>query len=289
MRRAIITTMLMLMLCLAPGFPGAATTPTPHVTLLLANVWSFGVQSRGLLADLGYAVEYVFEFVDEEELRLRSTAQGEIVEGSLRTILDGEPVDAVIRIQGEQLPLVILRDRELLVAAWDTGGRFLATDLPRAEIERRWTLILNLFAETKRRLGLAAFSPTQSVTVQLPVAGLDTLILKPMKDTPERYEIRKPGTPAATEYLVTDVGDRRWEITWGRSQLVVRLTAPLDPGTVLTSLTYQAGRIVVAPNPLTMPEAEARRIVGKAFSFLGDARRYFGTTEITPALPRRSR
>lgn len=289
MRRAIIATTLALVLSLAPGPPAVATAPVPRLTLLLANIWSFGVQSRRLLADLGYAVEYVFEFGDEEELRLRSTAQSEVVEGTLRTILDGDPVDAVIRIQGEQLPLVIRRDRDLLVAAWDTGGRLLAADLPRAEIDRRWNLMLSLLAETKRRLGLAAFSPSQDLTVQLSVAGLDTLVLKPAKDTPEYYEIRNPATPAATEYLVTEVGERRWEITWGRSQLAVRLTPPLDPRTVLTSLTYQGGRIAFAPHTPTLPEAEARRVVGKAFSVLGDARRYFGTTAITPALPRRSR
>lgn len=263
MRRAITATTLALVLGLAPGLP-ATTAPVPWVTLRLANVWSFGVRSRALLADRGYAVEYVFEFVDEEVLRLRGTPPSELVEGTLRTILDGDPVDAVIWVRGEHVPLVVRRDRNQLVAAWEMGGRLLAADLPRAEIERRWNLMVSLLAETKRRLGLEAFFPSVDLTVQLPVVGLDALVLTPAKDTPEHYEIRAPGTTAATEYLITSVGDRRWEITWGRSRLKVRMTPALS-------------------------EAEARRTVGKAFSFLGDARRYFGTATITSALPRRSR
>ena len=237
--------------------PARAATMVVH--LLLANVWSFTAHSKTLLADRGYELAYLFEFIDEEELRVRGTGDGEILEGRIRTILDGDPVEATIRLQGEARILHVARDLDRLVAAWQVDGRLVASDLPPEEVQRRWGLMLALLRETRRRLDLEGFSPSTDYAVPLPIVDLDLLVLVPAKPTPHRYEIHRPGRADVVELLITEAGGKRWEITWGVSELRVRTSPPLDPA----------------------------RMVAKGFSFLESARLYFGTAPITAALPTR--
>lgn len=269
--------------------PLALGAPAPAVVLRLANVWSFRIHSETLLADQGYRVEYLFEFLDEEELRVRGSDRSELIEGRIRTILDGDPIEATIRLRGEEFVLTINRDRDRLIASRHVRGRPMAADLPIQEIERRWTLLTGLLAETKRRLGLAQFHPSRDQVVRLPVRHVDTLELTPTKETPLLYEVKRPGTPAATERLITEVGGQRWEIVWGDAQLMVRIAPARQPSAWHSSLTYRGGRVQGTSRGRPMQAAEGTRLVMKAVSIMESARLYFGTASIAAPLPPTSR
>src|SRR3972149_2735133 len=80
------------MLTLRPGAPRADGAAPPAMVLSPPGLGLFRGEPRRLLADLGYHAEYAFEFYDEEEIRVRATAErAEIVDGPLRTTLDGVP------------------------------------------------------------------------------------------------------------------------------------------------------------------------------------------------------
>src|SRR3989304_493589 len=107
------------MLTQRPGALRADGAAPRAVVLRPPDLWSFKVESRRLLADLGYYTEYAFEVYDEEETRARATAErAEIVDGTLRTILDGEPAYALIRLRGEEVPLWVVMNPGSRKAAW---------------------------------------------------------------------------------------------------------------------------------------------------------------------------
>lgn len=263
----------------------SASAPAPTITLQLVNIWSFVVRSQSLLADRGYAIEYLYEFQDEEELRVRGSNRAEILEGQIRTILDGDPVEASLHIRGEDYTLTINRDRDRLVAAWQVLGRAVAADLPVQEINRRWSLLRRLLFETKRRLGLAQFAPSRTQSINLLIRHVEALALTPTKDTPLSYELRRPGQPDVTEILVTQVAQQRWEITYGGGQLSIRITPADDPSTTVLSITYRGGIVAGTSGGSPLSRAEGFRTAAKAFSFLQSTRAYFGTASVTAAIP----
>jgi hypothetical protein len=250
-----------------------------------ASVWSLHITSQRLLADYGYAIEYAFKFLDEEELRLSAVTDQEIISGRVLTILDGEPVEAEIHLRGEPLPLVMNSDGVRVVAAWRRSDRLMPADLPAEEIERRFQILTDLRAQTRRRLGLAEFRPSQDARVRVRLAAVDSIALVPAEDPRELYEVHQPMAETATEVLTTEVGGRHWMITWGQGVLQVQLSP------VLTTLTttvfyregYATGRV---GNRQPLSSTDAAQIAERAFAYLRAARLDFGTSLITAPLPR---
>jgi hypothetical protein len=251
-----------------------------------ATIWSLHVTSQRLLADFGYAMEYTFEFLDEEELRVQGLGQQEITSGRVLTILDGEVVEAEIQLRGEPMPLLMNYDGFRLVAAWHRPDRLVPTDLPPEEIARRLKVLSELRAETRRRLGLAMFRPSRDARVPLRIAAVDTIALVPADDARQRYEVRQPMTAATTEVLVREADGRRWEITWGAGALQVQLTPVLT--TLMTTVSYQEGQASGRVGKwVPLRPTDAAQIAATAFDYLQAARRYFGTVSITAPLPGR--
>lgn len=249
------------------------------------RVWSLRITSQRLLADYGYAVEYAFKFLDEEELQLSAVTEQEIVSGRVLTILDGEPVEAEIHLRGEPLPLVMNSDGVRVVAAWRRPDRLVPADLPAEEIERRFRALTDLRAQTRLRLGLAQFRPSQDARIRVRLAAVDSIALAPAEDPRQLYEVHQPMTEAATEVLTMEVGGRHWTITWGQGALQVQLSPVL--ATVTTTVVYRDGHAtgrVGQRRPL--PSADAAQIAETAFACLRAARLDFGTGLITTPLPR---
>ena len=73
----------------------------------------------------------------------------------MRTILDGEPAEIEIHLRNERMPLAIYQ-----------------------EVERRRNLMLELLAETRARLGLARFRPSETLRVRLhrTLATVETMV-----------------------------------------------------------------------------------------------------------------
>jgi len=96
----------------------------------------------------------------------------------VRTILDGEPAEIEIHLRNERMPLAIYQDGERVVAAWKGPDRLIPTDLRRDEVERRRNLMLELLAETRARLGLARFRPSETLRVRLhrTLATVETMV-----------------------------------------------------------------------------------------------------------------
>jgi len=238
-----------------------------------------------LLADYGYAIEYAFKFLDEEELRLSAVTEQEIMSGRVLTILDGEPVEAEIHLRGEPLPLVMNSDGVRLVAAWRRPDRLIPADLPAEEIERRFRALTDLRAQTRRRLGLAQFRPSQDARVRVRLAAVDSIALVPAGDPRQLYEVQQPMTEVATEVLTTEVGGRHWMITWGQGVLQVQLSPVLT--TLTTTVFYREGHATGrSGNRLPLSSTDAAQIVETAFAYLRAARLDFGTGLITTPLPR---
>ncbi len=251
-----------------------------------ASIWSLHVTSQRLLADYGYAMEYTFEFLDEEELRVQGLGQQEITSGRVLTILDGELVEAEIQLRGESTPLLVNYDGYRLVAAWRHPDRLVPTDLPPEEIERRLKVLSDLRAETRRRLGLAQFRPSRDARVPLRIAAVDTIALVPADDARELYEVKQPMTAAVTEVLVREADGRRWEITWGRGALQVQLNPVLT--TLKTTVSYREGQATgLVGTRVPLHPMDAAQIAATAFAYLQAARQYFGTVSITAPLPAR--
>jgi hypothetical protein len=249
------------------------------------RVWSLRITSQRLLADYGYAVDYAFKFLDEEELSLSAITQQEIMSGRVLTILDGEPVEAEIHLRGEPLPLVMNSDGVRVVAAWRGPDRLVPADLPAEEIERRFRALTDLRAQTRLRLGLAQFRPSQDARIRIRLAAVDSIALAPAEEPRQLYEVRQPMTEAATEVLTTEVGGQQWTITWGQGALQVQLSPVL--ATVTTTVAYREGHAtgrVGQRRPL--PLADAAQIAETAFAYLRAARLDFGTGLITTPLPR---
>ncbi len=250
-----------------------------------ASVWSLHITSNRLLADYGYAVEYAFRFLDEEELSLSAVTEQEIMSGRVLTILDGEPVEAEIHLRGEPLPLVMNSDGVRVVAAWRRPDRLIPADLPAEEIERRFRALTDLRAQTRRRLGLAEFRPSQDARVRVRLAAVDSIALVPAGDSRELYEVHQPMTETATEVLTTEVGGRHWMITWGQGVLQVQLSPVLT--TLTTTVFYREGHAtgrVGSRRPLS--STDATQVAETAFAYLRAARLDFGTGLITAPLPR---
>ena len=249
------------------------------------SVWSLRITSQRLLADYGYAVEYACKFLDEEELQLSAVTEQEIMSGRVLTILDGEPVEAEIHLRGEPLPLVMNSDGVRVVAAWRRPDRLVPADLPAEEIERRFRALTDLRAQTRFRLGLAQFRPSQDARIRVRLAAVDSIALAPAEDPRQLYEVHQPMTEAATEVLTTEVGGRHWTITWGQGALQVQFSPVL--ATVTTTVFYRDGHAtgrVGQRRPL--PSADAAQIAETAFAYLRAARLDFGTGLITTPLPR---
>ncbi len=250
-----------------------------------ASVWSLHITSQRLLSDYGYAIEYAFKFLDEEELRLSAITEQEIMSGRILTILDGEPVEAEIHLRGEPLPLVMNSDGVRVVAAWRRPDRLIPADLPAEEIERRLHVLTDLRAQTRRRLGLAQFRPSQDARVRVRLAAVDSIALVPAGDPRELYEIHQPMTEAATDVLTTEVGGRHWMITWGQGVLQVQLSPVLT--TVTTTVFYREGHATGrVGNWRPLSSTDATQIAETAFAYLRAARLDFGTGLITTPLPR---
>jgi hypothetical protein len=250
-----------------------------------ASVWSLQITSQRLLADYGYAVEYAFKFLDEEELRLSAVTDQEIMSGRVLTILDGEPVEAEIHLRGEPLPLVMNSDGVRVVAAWRGSDRLIPADLPAEEIERRFHALADLRAQTRHRLGLAEFRPSQDARVGVRLAEVDSIALVPAGDSRELYEVHQPMMETATEVLTTEVAGRHWMITWGQGVLQVQLSPVL--ATLTTTVSYREGYAtgrVGSRRPLS--STDATQIAETAFAYLRAARLDFGTGLITAPLPR---
>jgi hypothetical protein len=263
---------------------GGRTTPSV-LRFERGSVWSLHITSQRLLADYGYAIEYAFKFLDEEELSLSAITEQEIVSGRVLTILDGEPVEAEIHLRGEPLPLVMNSDGVRVVAAWRRPDRLIPTDLPAEEIERRFHALTELRAQTRRRLGLAEFRPSQDARVRVRLTAVDSIALVPAGDSRQLYEVHQPMTGAATEVLTTEVAGRHWVITWGQGVLQVQLSPVLT--TVTTSVSYREGHAtgrVGRWRPLS--STDAAQIAETAFAYLRAARLDFGTGLITTPLPR---
>ena len=215
------------MLTLRPGGLRADGAAPPAVVLRPPDLWSFKVESRRLLADLGYHTEYAFEFYDEEEIRVRATAErAEIVEGTLRTILDGEPAYALIRLRGEEAPLWVVMNPGSRQAAWMTPDGLKGVDLPGAEVLRRVTLLTSFLRELRERLGLRNFRPSVASQVRVRIAQVDVLTLVPGTGSIVRYELRLPASGDAAETLINQVQDQTWTITWAAPTLTVRIAIP---------------------------------------------------------------
>jgi hypothetical protein len=250
-----------------------------------ASVWSLHITSQRLLADYGYAVEYAFKFLDEEELRLSAVTEQEIMSGRVLTILDGEPVEAEIHLRGEPLPLVMNSDGVRVVAAWRRPDRLIPADLPAEEIERRFRALTDLRAQTRRRLGLAQFRPSQDARVRVRLAAVDSIALVPAGDPRQLYEVQQPMMETATEVLTREVGGRHWMITWGQGVLQVQLSPVLT--TLTTTVLYREGHATGrSGNRLPLSSTDAAQIAETAFAYLRAARLDFGTGLITTPLPR---
>ncbi|OLC29161.1 MAG: hypothetical protein AUH31_07455 [Armatimonadetes bacterium 13_1_40CM_64_14] len=250
-----------------------------------ASVWSLHITSNRLLADYGYAVEYAFRFLDEEELSLSAVTEQEIMSGRVLTILDGEPVEAEIHLRGEPLPLVMNSDGVRVVAAWRRPDRLIPADLPAEEIERRFRALTDLRAQTRRRLGLAQFRPSQDARVRVRLAAVDSIALVPVGDPRQLYEVQQPMTEVATEVLTREVGGRHWMITWGQGVLQVQLSPVLT--TLTTTVFYREGHATGrSGNRLPLSSTDAAQIAETAFAYLRAARLDFGTGLITTPLPR---
>ncbi|HEX4841339.1 MAG TPA: hypothetical protein VFV60_04165 [bacterium] len=263
---------------------GGRTTPSV-LRFKRASVWSLHITSQRLLADYGYAIEYAFEFLDEEELRLSAVTEQEIMSGRILTILDGEPVEAEIHLRGEPLPLVMNSDGVRVVAAWRRPDRLIPADLPAEEIERRLHALTDLRAQTRRRLGLAEFRPSQDARVRVRLAAVDSIALVPAGDPRQLYEVHQPMTDAATEVLTTEVGGRHWMITWGQGVLQVQVSPVLT--TLTTTVFYREGHAAGwVGNRRPLSSTDAAQIAETAFAYLRAARLDFGTGLITTPLPR---
>lgn len=250
------------------------------------SVWSLHITSQRLLADYGYAIEYAFKFLDEEELSLSAVTEQQIMSGRVLTILDGEPVEAEIHLRGEPLPLVMNSDGVRVVAAWRRPDRLIPADLPAEEIERRFHALTELRAQTKRRLGLAEFRPSQDARVRIRLTAVDSIALVPAGDSRQLYEVHQPMTEAATEVLTTEVGGRHWMITWGQGVLQVQLSPVLT--TVMTTVFYREGHATGRVGKWrSLSSTDAAQIAETAFAYLRAARLDFGTGLITTPLPRR--
>jgi hypothetical protein len=264
----------------APPAGGA----TPVLILQRETLWAVHVRSAQLLADRGYESEYTFEFLDEEELRVRALGTAEISSGRIRTILDGEPSEIDIHLKGEPLPLAIHQDGSRLVAAWRTEGRLIPTDLPRAEVERRRDLMIALLSRTRARLGLARFRPSETLRVMLRIAALDAIAFIPVDHEQERYEIRTPRTAAAEERLTTEADGHRWDITWRGGELRVRRFPLLT--TRETIVVYRDGAVTgTVGGRMSLDPADAMRIAATGRIYLEAARQRFGTEALMEPLP----
>ncbi len=262
---SVIATAIVLILAI----PGVGAVPA--VVLRPPDLWSFQVESRRLLADLGYHTEYAFEFYDEEEIHVRATSdRAEIVEGVFRTILDGDPAYAQLQVRGEEMPLWVVLNPGSEQAAWMTAAGLRAADLPDAELQRRIGMLASLMNEARLRLGLRNFRPSVAPVVRMEVAQVDVLTLVPGTGSIVRYEVRLPGTSGTMETLVVQVRDQTWTIGWAGQILTVTIEAP---GRRPVTRTYQL--------PGTRRDATATQ----AIALLRGARERFGTGPVVPPLP----
>ncbi len=257
---------------LLPNPPSARGAAPGAVVLKPPDLWSFKVESRRMLADVGYASEYVFEFYDEEEVRVRAASErAEIVEGTLRTILDGELAYALIRLRNDSMPLWVVLNPGTVQAAWMTPDGLKAAGLPDAEVLRRVALLTGLLEKFRERLGLRNFRPSVATQVRVKIAHVDVLTLVPGTGSIVRYAIRLPASGDAAETLVNQVQDQTWTITWSAPTLTVRIGIPRRaPVTRTYRLRPGDGRDGTATAALTL---------------LRGARDRFGTGTVAPPLP----
>ncbi len=248
-----------------------AAAPVPlaaSVVLRPANLWSFKVESRRLLADLGYSVEYTFEFYDEEEIRIVALSERTLlVEGTLRTILDGDPAYAQFRLRGEDFPFWVVLNPDGLTATRMTSDGLRPAGVPEAEIQQWIARLRSLLHDTRERLGLWDFEPSVARMVRLTLSPVDVLTLVPADDPIQRYAVSQPATSRAAEVLVVEVRGQTWSIRWA----LPTLTVTIGTG------RRQATRSFQVPSP----DATATTAV----TLLRNARQQLGTTRIVLPLP----
>lgn len=248
-RRTIVWLATLLMLTTTPSRAAAPAV----VFLRPPDLWSFKVESQQVLADLGYYSEYAFEFYDEEEIRVRAADErAEIVEGTLRTILDGEPAYALIRLRGEDQSLWVVMNPGALQVAQMTPDGLKAADLPEPEVQRRLALLASLHREVRQRLGLRNFRPSVALRVRLNVAPVDVLTLVPGSGSIVRYAVSRPGTGNAAETLVVQVKEQTWTITWAAPTLTVTIVVGRRPTVRSYQLRPGVARDATAATALTL-------------------------------------
>ncbi len=235
------------------------------------DLWSFKVESRRLLADLGYHSDYAFEFYDEEEIRLRAVDdRPEVVEATFRTILDGDPAYALMRLRSDEFPLWVVMNPGSRQAAWMTPLGLRSAELPEAEVDRRVALLHSLLHEARQRLGLRDFQPSVATRIRLDITQVDLLEMVPAEGTILRYEIRGLGTANPVETLVVQVRGQRWTIVCTLSSL----TVTIGTGRAQTVRSYPLQRGI-----------QRDGTANTALTLLREARRLFGTAALSPALP----
>ncbi len=254
------------------GTSSAAAKITPIVAVKFANLWSFQAQSQVLLKDLGYSSDYLFEFHDEEELTVRSiSARNEVAEGTLRTILDGQPAYVTMRLVGEQRFMRVVVNADDLVASWITSdGKLKAVEMPEAEIYRRLGLMTSLLATARTRLGLHNFARLEDAIIRVHADQFDTLTLIPGMGSIQRYTIEDPATPVTKETITAEMGNRLWTITYAKETVSIAVGI----GGAQTRKVYQLG-----------PGVSRDRMFVAAVRLLRRVRAVFGTSAITRPLP----
>lgn len=254
------------------GTSAAAATTTPTVAVKFAHLWSFQAQSQVLLKDLGYSSDYLFEFHDEEELSVRSvSAHNEVAEGTLRTILDGQPAYATMRLIGEGRSMHVVLNGDDLVASWITSdGKLKAVDMPEREIYRRLGLMTSLLATARTRLGLHYFARLEDAIIRVRADQFDTLTLIPGMGSIQRYTIDFPATPVSKETITAEMGNRLWTITYAKDTLSISVGTE---GAQIPKV-YQLG-----------PSVSRDRMFVAAIRLLRRVRALFDTSAITRPLP----
>jgi hypothetical protein len=254
------------------GTSSAAATMTPTVAVKFANLWSFQAQSQMLLKDLGYSSDYLFEFHDEEELTVRSvSAHNEVAEGTLRTILDGQPAYVTMRFEGEERFMHVVLNADDLIASWVTSdGKLKGVDMPQGEILRRVELMMSLLTVARTRLGLQHFSHIEDAKITVQADQFDLLALIPGMGSIVRYAIEQPATPTTKETVAVQMGNKLWTITYAKDTLAVVMGVE---GAQVSKI-YQLG-----------PTVSRDRIFLAAIRLLRRAKAMFGTSAVTRSLP----